>query len=151
MIRQSEHRLARSVASDRAGFMLLEVMVALVIAALFLGVLAQAFAGAWRNAQRPAEQMTAMSVARAIAGDVAYDKDRPVRDEQIEGFTYMTTISPLAIVLRESRLAPMPPGGAEAAPITRDENSVAPVLQRVTIAVRAPSGRRLTLETIRLN
>ena len=134
----------------RAGFMLLEVLVALLVAALFLGVLARVLASAWQGNRQPMEQVSALSIARSVASESASDSEAFTSEGRIGRFAYATTVAPLAIEPRESLLAPAP-GGLEAMEKRRAGNSGNTELQRMTIEVRAPSGRRLTFETIRLD
>ncbi|MCK9917158.1 hypothetical protein MXD81_49265 [Microbacteriaceae bacterium K1510] len=125
-----------------------EVLVALVVAALFLGTLARVFGNAWFDSRRPMEQVSALAVARMVAAE-AQQSDRAVvtREGRIQLFDYVTTIMPLEPEVRISKLAPRPGGSPNEKP---PDNIGTSELQRIVVTVTAPSRRRLTFETIRL-
>ena len=144
--------------SAQAGFLLAEVLVAMVVAGLFLGVLGRAFSLAWGASHSPMEIMSAMAVARASA---AASGDQTLGDSgRLGKFSFERSSGSVTMVAQPSRLAPAPLGPANSAqppkanPLNASvKASVAPPLQlrRISVMVRAPSGRRLTLDSIRLD
>lgn len=132
----------------RAGFMLLEVLVALVVAALFLGLLAQMLAGAWQGNRIPLERVIALNLARSLAGNLTASR-RPLDDGQIGRFVYMTDSAPLVLEARPSNIAPAPDGAPTERP--RADKTGSASLQRITITVRGPSGRELSFDTVKLD
>jgi prepilin-type N-terminal cleavage/methylation domain-containing protein len=133
-----------------AGFTLIEVLVALMVAAMFFEALARGLAMAWHGTRGPAEIVCALAVARVVtvqaASDVGRGEDAAVREGMVERFRYATTVGPFALVPRPSRLAP-PPGNPRASRrrVVNDND-----LQRITVVVAAPSGRRLRFDSVRL-
>ena len=142
--------MSRSSAADqrRAGFTLLEVLVALVVAALFLEALTRALGASWWTARRPMEQVSALAIARAAVTEAS--RSSPSLEGRIKGFAFVTTIEQLTPEQRSAALAPLPP---------RDDSSGMPVrtgtllsrLNRVRVVVTAPSGRRLIFETLKVD
>ena len=132
----------------RAGFMLLEVLVALVVAALFLGLLARMLAGAWQGNRLPLERVTALNLARSIAGNLNAS-GRSVSDGEIGRFVYRTDSAPLVLEARPNNIAPAPDGTPTERPRADKRDSAS--LQRITITIRAPSGRELSFDTVKLD
>ncbi|WP_371425244.1 hypothetical protein [Tardiphaga sp.] len=130
--------------------MLLDVLVALAVAALFIGVLAQVLASAWQGHKRPMERVAALNIARSIASQASSDNGRFRGDGQVGRFAYRTEIAPLVIEARESGLAPAP-DRLEAMEKLRAADVGGARPQQMTIFVRGPSGRRLSFEAIRLD
>ena len=134
--------------ASRAGFLLTEVLVALVVAGLFLAVLSRAFAFAWGVAHVPGDVMSGMIVARAAVADQEADRD----SGQVGRFSYVRTFGSATMLPRPPRIAPAPLGtgppdaGAKARP------DAPPLrLRSISVLVKAPFGRRLSLETVRLD
>jgi len=134
-----------------AGFTLIEVLTALTVAALLLEVLAPGLSMAWRTTRIPMETMSAMTVARAVAGrsglDTGSDRETGAGDGRIEGFRYAATVEPFWPAPRRSPLAP-PPGGLALA--KRRPVANASELRRIAVVVTAPSGGRLRLDSVAL-
>ena len=158
-------------AARRAGFTLVEVLVALVVAGLFLGVLGRAFADAWGATRTPQETVSAMMIARAVAqGDASGAFPQAGK---INGYSFRRSTDPVEIETRPSSLAPAPaadsaavasapgmpvpvdtmPGVSDVGPANAGSAAVPGPrqLRRIAIVVTAPSGRRASLETIRLD
>jgi prepilin-type N-terminal cleavage/methylation domain-containing protein len=133
-----------------AGFTLIEVLVAIVVAAMFLDVLARALGASWSASRRPMEQVSALAIARAVAANAGAPALPP--EGRIDRFDYETTVGSFAVEPRRSNLAPAPErSGAAAKPPAARESVAKGELQRVTVTVTAPSGRRLVFETIRVD
>ena len=143
--------MSKSSAADRrrAGFTLLEVLVALVVAALFLEALAHALGASWWGARRPMEQVSALAIARAAAAEAG--SRAPNLEGRIKGFSYVTTIEPLTPEQRNAELAPLPPRDDGTPVVTRAGGAPSGRLNRIKVVVTAPSGRRLIFETLRFD
>jgi type II secretory pathway component PulJ len=135
--------------NSRAGFLLLETLVAILIATIVLTVLARVLAGVWLDNRRPMERISALNVARHVAARLTLQTAAFTGHGRVGSFSYDTVIAPLAIEPRESQLAPMPAGAAIQA--RSEKPGSAAELQRLSIDVRSTSGRRFTLETIRID
>ena len=131
-----------------AGFTLIEVLVALVVAAVFLEVLTRAMAGSWTVSSRPMEQVAALAVARVAASARAHGRAEPAA-AFMDPFRYETSVEPLIIERRPSKMAPAPES-SNAADRSAAAQRGAPrgLPQRVRVLVSGPSGRRLIFETI---
>jgi prepilin-type N-terminal cleavage/methylation domain-containing protein len=129
---------------SRAGFTLLEVLVALAVAGLFLSVLARGFATAWGRQHIPVESIWAIALAREVAADV---RDKGVAiSGSAGGFNYTSRIEPLTIEPKTSSLPPTPPQDHRAS----QRFPLQARLQQITVRVIAPSGHRFNYQTIRL-
>lgn len=135
--------------NSRAGFLLLEALVAIMIAAIALGVLARAIAGAWQDNRRPMERISALNVARQVASRLMLQSTAIAGHGRTGAFSYDTIVASIVIEPLDSLLAPLPPGVA--AQVRQTKSSAIAELQRLSIDVRSTSGRRLTFETIRLD
>jgi len=135
--------------NERAGFTLLEVLIALAVAAVFLGTLSRVLAtGSWSESRRAIDQVSAVAVARVAATAVGADGRTVIRNGRIGLFDVTMTVAPLLTEPRPLALAPAFP--APDAGKRPQEPGGGGYLQRIGVVVRSPSGRRLTFETIRL-
>ena len=126
--------------------MLLEVLVALAVAALVLGALARILATGWDRSRVPMEQVSALGVALAVATESG-QAGTVARDGHVGRFAYTATVVPLTIEQLPDRLAP-PLERLDAAD-KRPAAGTQGVLQQISIVVRA-ANRSVTLETVRL-
>jgi type II secretory pathway component PulJ len=151
-----------------AGFMLLEALVATAVAAVLLAVLMQAFSSVWRSIGAVREETEAMLVARAvIEASTPRHNLAPMSQEGVTG-RYTWTVGVVSTELQTTTPAPAEtqpqpqtsatqvgarqPDDPRAQPGQKEqEQSEAWTLFRIGVAVRAPSGRRTTLETYRLS
>ncbi|MEP9356808.1 prepilin-type N-terminal cleavage/methylation domain-containing protein [Xanthobacter sp. KR7-65] len=116
----------------RAGFTLLEVLVALAVTAASLGAIVQVF-GANARAARTLEQHVALlQTARAVEAGIPQRRDLALGtlDGEVAGHRWRMDVRPLD--------AGELPAGARWVP------------RSVSIRVRGPSGAQITLETVRL-
>ena len=137
--------MAARIVRGRGGFMLVEVLVAVVVGGLFLGVLGRVLAGAWGASRTPMDVLSAVTLARA-----QLQQDR--RDAGSAGLPgYVVTRSSIGVEIsaRPSHLAPAPLSTA-AAPAP-PERGPAPALKHISIVVRTPSGRSVTFDTVRFD
>ncbi|MBT9289625.1 type II secretion system protein [Prosthecodimorpha staleyi] len=170
----------------QAGFTLIEVLAAIVVAGMMVAVLSRAFSTAWSAARAPAEIAGATILAQSlIAGVRAVPGAVPVRGTARQGsFDYAIGTE---IVDFEPRPSPAPSIPLDAGPTTRTApapgagnggggetlgtgaaagtrpgepgsrgqqtgraDSGPPIPLRVTVVVKAPSGRSIRLETVKL-
>ena len=150
----------------RAGFTLIEALVALAVAGLFLPVFAQAMFSAWRGTKAPMDVVSAVVYARAAALDAAPET---FRDAQERGYSIARKSGPVDVVVGPSGLAPSPAGIADAEPteprstpatmllaepkalITAAAARPKLALHAVAIVIGTPAGRRLRFDTVRLD
>ena len=137
-------RSSEAESRSRAGFTLLEVLVALAVAGLFLSVLARGFVTAWSRQHVPVEAIWAISLAREVAADVRGSGE--AISGSIGGFSYTTKIKALPIDAAPSSLPPQPPRDRPPQP----EPALHAGLQQITVRVTGPSGHRFDYQTIRL-
>lgn len=131
-----------SEASRQAGFTLLEVLVALVVAGLALSALASAFQVAWSGLRAPEEIVSAVAVAQAAAQDGSPDEG------VMDRYAYARRLGAVRVVGRRIGIAPAP---AEDRPGAAPETVKLDLrLQRISVVVITPSGRRITFDTVRL-
>ena len=146
----------------RAGFMLVETLVALVIAGLFLSVFARAMADSWRATRAPMDVVTAIVLARAAAMEAPPDA---FRQAERQGYRFQRLSRPLDVAVEPSGLAPAPAAGDEpppephstpaamqlAEPAALVAASAKPklVLRAVSIVVATPLGRRIRFDSIK--
>jgi prepilin-type N-terminal cleavage/methylation domain-containing protein len=156
-------------AARRRGFTLVEVLVALVVAGLVLPALARALGGAWTASRMPMDVVSAVALARDVAagGPVPEDARRL-------GYAASRSESPVTLLVLPSRVAPAPRGTGQddaAAGLAPDatpsgirlaapKGFTAPpagaatrdvTLSRISVAVRTPAGRRVPLDSLRLD
>ncbi len=128
--------------------MLIEVLVALGLALLFLVVLTRGFETAWSRARVPAETAWALALAKEVA---AQFRDGTSSDAGTAGdFQYATELDTITIEKLDSTLPHAPP----AITAQGDDSSQKPLqgdLKAITINVTGPSGRVYEYESIKLD
>jgi prepilin-type N-terminal cleavage/methylation domain-containing protein len=154
----------------RAGFSLIEVLVAIVIAALMVVTLSRALTTAWSGARAPGDVLGAVTVARDIlAGMRAQPNAVPVPGAgRIGPYRYEVTTGPATLDTMGSPFPPAPGDAASAStpqagapppdgqktgngqPAGRDAGKAPPIPLRIVVVVTAPSGRSVRLETVKL-
>lgn len=135
-----------------AGFTLVETLVALAVAAVFLPVVSQGFGMAWSATRSADETVLGMTLARALAADLREDEKFSERSGVARGFGFSISARPLRVETLPSPLPPAPDALAEKSAMAerRGGGSLsAEKLLCVTISVIAPSGRRLLYETVK--
>lgn len=120
---------------------------AIVVAGLFLSALAHAFQTARSAMKTPAEIVSAVSVAQSVA--LAGAADSTPDGGRIGRFAYERRIGPVEIVGRRADIAPSPVVDNAQRGAASDKLDLS--LRRISIAVTAPSGRRIVFETVRLD
>lgn len=147
---------------DRAGFTLIETLVALIVAGLFFAAFARALAGAWFATRTPMDVMSALLLARnaALEAPAGAFKDGVGR-----GFSVSRSSLPVDLLVEDAHLAPAlqdaarrqsephsTPAGmqlAEPKALMAAANARPQlVLRRVSIIVRTPRGRRIRLDSL---
>ena len=145
--------------------MLLEVLVAIAVAGLMLGVIGRVFAQAWSATRAPLDVVSAVTLAR-VALEPRPDDDA-LQASMPRGFAVTRHVEPVVLAVRPNDLAPAPqaqsppPGAIGRGPAANDvmpgvthhppPGGGTGRLQRITVAVRTPTGRRVTLQTLRLD
>lgn len=159
------------VSSRLAGFTLIETLIALAAAAVFLSVIVPGFANVWITLGITGDTARAMAVARNLASRWRDGSGELDSSGEVEGFKYRFVTAPLSLQEKDSNLPPAPPaksgtsgagasgqGGASqqtlatgsAAPAAPGASAPPPLkgkLLRFAILVTAPSGRTLRYET----
>jgi prepilin-type N-terminal cleavage/methylation domain-containing protein len=123
--------------ADR-GFVLIEVLVALGVAAVLLVALLRAFVSTWFGISTVREEAEAMLIARTLIASVTPRENTAELNQQGSIGRYNWAL--------EVKKAPMAP-----APGADSETPFAWTLYRAGVVVTAPSGRRTSLETSRLS
>ncbi len=124
-----------------AGFALIEVLVAAAVAAVILTLLLRSFVTTWSGINIVREEVDSMLVARAVLTALAPRNNlSPGMQNGVTG-RYSWTVS-----VSKSPTAPAT-NAAAVEPANSNDNWT---LYRIAIAVDAPSGRRMILETLRL-
>lgn len=130
--------------------MLVEVLVALCVALMFIVVLSQGFGMAWSRARRPAETTWALTLARQVATNIRDGADPDSGD--IGDFHYDTDVAPLTIEPLDSTLPPAPKSLTGAADPTQQQKPLPPgKLHLITVTVTGLSGHPYHYETIKLD
>jgi prepilin-type N-terminal cleavage/methylation domain-containing protein len=121
------------------GFVLIEVLVAVAVAAVLLVALSRAFVSTWMGISTVREEAETMLIARALIGSVTPRDNATELSQQGSIGRYNWAL--------EVKKAPMaaPAAGAES------ETPFRWTLYRAGVVVTAPSGRRTSLETSRLS
>ena len=158
----------RPPAGDRrAGFSLVEVLVALVLAGFLVFAVSRALSVAWRSARAPGAMVAAASIGAALLeGLRAQPEARIVPGPGRHlGFDYEIAAEPVTAELLASPVPRAPaestgegqrrpggngPGGAAGGEEGRDKDAKPPQPYRVVVVVTAPSGRSVRLETVKL-
>ena len=141
---------ARNRQAGRAasGFVLLETLVALALAALLLTILSRSLLGSWSGTAHAREDLQAMMLARSVL-DGAWPRTAlapGVRTGDSGGYVWRAETA-----LASTRASEVAPGLAK----DRQVDSAPAVgrqwpLYRIIVTVTAPSGRRVLLEAFRL-
>jgi prepilin-type N-terminal cleavage/methylation domain-containing protein len=125
------------IRNSRAGFALIEVLVAVAVAALIMAALMRAFSDVWGGVTAVRENAEAMLLAQTVLAGVSRSA---IAEGEREGGAgryrrVMTTTQPPS--------APRPPA---------EEGQPPPIgkLYRIVVVVLAPNGRRTSLETYRI-
>ncbi|HEY0330274.1 MAG TPA: hypothetical protein VGC77_14395 [Rhodopseudomonas sp.] len=129
--------------------MLLDVLVALSVAAVVLGVLSRILASSWDRSRVPMDQVSALGVALNVIAESAVPGSPIARDGRIGRFAYTTSIAPLTIEPLPGTLAP-PIERPDAVDKRQPAAGPKGVLQQLSIVITAPANRRLAVESIRL-
>jgi prepilin-type N-terminal cleavage/methylation domain-containing protein len=120
------------------GFVLIEVLVAVAVAAVLLVALSRAFVSTWSGISVVREEAEAMLIARTLIASVTPRENAGELSQQGSIGRYNWAL--------EVKKAPMAPAaGADS------ETPFAWTLYRAGVVVTAPSGRRTSLETSRLS
>jgi prepilin-type N-terminal cleavage/methylation domain-containing protein len=133
---------SRPTAADNSrnrGFVLIEVLVAVAVAAIIMAVLIRSFATTWSGIGAVREEAEAMLLARAML------EHEPLSRKLTPGVK-TGTIGVYAWTVTTAK-------ASVAAPLKdpNDEQPVTPwALYRVVVVMSAPSGRSTTLETFQL-
>lgn len=154
-------------AARRAGFGLLEAIVALAVAGVTLAVFARAFAGAWGATKVPMDVVSATLLAQSAALGAPPASFEAARKR---GFSVERENGTVEIERRPASVAPAPAGTGQgaAAPDPKATPSAMQLaepeqlaksvdrkanvtLRRVSVMVGTPLGRRVRFETIRLD
>lgn len=150
----------------RAGFTLIEVLVAGTVAAILLVALLRAFGGIWSLNTRVREEAEGMIIARAVLEAATARDTLSTRAQEGRAGTYQWGVS-----IEEALVGAPPPipevvaarlrlaGTANDEDDEEDDNSDGEKsaadqtkwqLYRIRVAVVAPSGRRTLLESVKL-
>jgi prepilin-type N-terminal cleavage/methylation domain-containing protein len=123
------------------GFVLIEVLVAVAVAAVLLTALLRAFVTTWQGINTVREEAEAMLIARSLVSAVA------PRENTVEA-SQRGNIGRYAWALEVRKaLAVVAPADAESGPQATNPWT----LYRIAVVITAPNGRRTSLETNRLS
>jgi|SRR6516164_3330717 prepilin-type N-terminal cleavage/methylation domain-containing protein len=148
----------QATSGRQAGFTLVETLVALAIASIFLGVLTRGFITAWSTTGISSDTLRSVMIARSLATNLRQEGQVSASEGTIQGFRFTIETAPLDV---EKRDAPFPPPPQQAlnaarppagtpptgAPPTSSPPLPPPKPLRVSIIVTSPSGRTLHYET----
>lgn len=115
--------------SSRSGFTLLEVLVALAILGIGIGVIVQGFGQGLRIRRDAADSVRLIIAAQRFLGQLVALEEAPDTEEEGEEEGFLWLITPVAI----ERTDDTPPGAA---------------LVEVRLTVTSPTGRSLQLTTL---
>jgi prepilin-type N-terminal cleavage/methylation domain-containing protein len=124
-----------------AGFALIEVLVAVAVAAVILTALLRAFVTTWTGINAVREETEAMLIARALVSTAAPRDNTVEANQRGDMGRYSWSIA----VQKAPTVAPPVDADADAA------TAITWTLFRIVVVVRAPSGRSTSLETLRLS
>jgi prepilin-type N-terminal cleavage/methylation domain-containing protein len=130
------------------GFVLIEVLVAVAVAAVLLVALLRAFVTTWFGISTVREEAEAMLIARTLISAVTPRENAGELSQQGSIGRYNW-----ALEVRKAAIAPVAGADAAIAPVggADSETPFAWTLYRAGVVVTAPSGRRTSLETSRLS
>lgn len=144
------------VNKSRAGFTLIEALVALSVAAVFLPVILRGFTNAWNTLKIAADTENSMRIARSLAAEWRDEAGNIQPSGDFHGYQYKIASEGLQLEPRDAQLPPAPPKN----PATKQDAAAAQSaaeaappqgqLLRLVILVTAPSGRTLRYETAKL-
>ena len=125
----------RSHRPDR-GFALVEAMVALIVAGLFLAALGRVFASAWSVTPRPQETLASVALARAVVAGAGANF---TGSGEAGAYRFRRGTGPIEFIERPSGLAPAPP-----APTQKPQSNAPPaqnsaILRGLTPPPSAPA------------
>jgi prepilin-type N-terminal cleavage/methylation domain-containing protein len=128
-------------ARDERGFALVEVLVAVAVAAVLMGVLIRSFATTWSGIAAVREDAESMLLARSLLEhDPALRRLAPgVKVGTIGRYSWTVTTA-------QAKPAATAQGNAD----NGEQPAPAWALYRITVVLNAPSGRSTTLETFQL-
>lgn len=125
---------------SKAGFALIEVLVAVAVAAVILTALLRAFVTTWTGINAVREETEAMLIARSLVSTAAPRDNTVEANQRGDIGRYSWSVA----VQKAPTVAP-PVTDADA------ETAISWTLFRIVVVVRAPSGRSTSLETLRLS
>jgi hypothetical protein len=155
--------------SATAGFSLAEALVALVIAALLAAVLTRFASSTRMNALKIREQVTMDILGESLLEHVSAGRLQPGRiDGRIGALGWRLDVSPIPIFVRATSVSERKPAqsdtrlsnAAPSSPMSNEPDNLPTASQpksmitwnvyRLTAVIRAPSGRRHAIETIKI-
>jgi Tfp pilus assembly protein PilV len=125
---------------NSAGFILIEVLVAVAVAAVLLTALLRAFVTTWAGINTVREEAETMLIARSLVEAVA-PRDNTAEVSQQGNMGRYTW----AVEVKKAPVTPAPAAGSD------PDNAIPWTLYRIAVVVTAPNGRRTSLETNRLS
>lgn len=133
----------------RAGFMLLEVLVAAVVAALLITLLTRLAGDNWHRVEEIRGTSGAMAVARSVLEEASDRKklEAGLRRGMAGAYAWVVVIDRLGDVAAAKAISD---ADQEGGPPSGEQEPPAWTLYRLAVAVTAPDGRRTLLEAHRL-
>ena len=128
---------------SNGGFVLIEVLVAVAVAAVLLTALLRAFVTTWMGINTVREEAETMLIARSLISAVAPRENTAEASQNgaIGRYTWALEVKKALVVV--------PPVDIEAGSGTGTPNPW--TLYRIAVVITAPNGRRTSLETNRLS
>jgi type II secretory pathway pseudopilin PulG len=133
----------------RTGFVLLETLVALALAALLLTMLSRSFLSTWHGTLHAREDLQAMLIAHTVLED-ALPRGK-LATGIVTGTTagYVWQAETLPASTRAAAVAPQSlPSGLQVEPTPTSNQRW--TLYKIVVTVRSPTGRRVVLDAFRL-
>ena len=140
---------ASETRDGRAGFMLLEVLVAAVVAALLITLLTRLAGDNWHRVEEIRGTSGAMAVARSVLEEASDRKklEAGERRGMAGAYAWVVVIDRLGDVAAAKTVSD---ADQEGGPPSGEQEPPAWTLYRLAVAVTAPDGRRTLLEAHRL-
>lgn len=140
---------ASETRDGRAGFMLLEVLVAAVVAALLITLLTRLAGDNWHRVEEIRGTSGAMAVARSVLEEASDRKklEAGERRGMAGAYAWVVAIERLGDVAAAKNVSD---ADEEGGPPSGEQEPPAWTLYRLAVAVTAPDGRRTLLEAHRL-
>jgi type II secretory pathway component PulJ len=140
--------LTRSGRRADAGYLLIEVLVAVAVSTILLVMLTRSFSTSWRNQVHEREEVEAIVVANGLMERLSPRSSlrAGAHEGQSGRYAWRATVGQSS--LSDADLARNTDGTPLAGLTTRPGSHWA--LYRIIVEVRAPSGRRTVVETLRL-